>query len=237
MRLRSLFTVSLACALPLTGVAAVGTATAQPRDVRTVLPDDCPTRTVPPVEHAELYYCKDPRLGLADLPNTEPVANLLRGYQRFGGLSAPHFVTLYAKADGDWQFAPDRGFQRLNGKVDETVWTVPVGTKLDRFGKRDGGYLSDAGTPFVQRSMTPDAFNPQADGKIYHCLNALKEFKVQRGHTGAFFGMPGGGVQEWLDATLKPEGFTGDYKIENLIHEKYLEEVSADQCVVTPTGF
>ncbi|WP_073812862.1 TNT domain-containing protein [Kitasatospora sp. CB01950] len=238
MRLRSLFTVSLACALPLTGLAGVGTAAARPGDVRSVLPDDCPVRTVPPVEHPELYYCKDPRLGPAVLPNTEPVATLLRGYQRFGGLSATNFVKLYAKADtGDWEYPADRGFQRLDGKVDQTRWTVPVGTKLDRFGELKGGYISDPGTPLTQRSMTPDTLNPDSNGKVYHCLNTLKPFDVQRGHIAAFAAMPGGGIQEWLDRTLKPaELGDKDYKIDVLIAEKYLEEVSADHCVVTPTG-
>ncbi|GHF59940.1 hypothetical protein GCM10018790_42330 [Kitasatospora xanthocidica] len=238
MRLRSMFVVSLACALPMTGVAAAGNAVAQPRSVRAVLPDDCPTRTVPPVEHPEQYYCQDPRLGPAALPNTEPVATLLRGYQRFGGLSATNFVKLYADSTtGNWLFAPDRGFQRLNGQVNRTRWTVPVGTRLDRFGALKGGYLADPGTPFTQLAVTPDALNPDTDGKAYHCLNALKPFDVWRGHVAAFYGMPGGGIQEWLDKALKPQELGDkDYKINVLIDEKYLEVVPDDQCVVTPTG-
>ncbi|GLW57468.1 TNT domain-containing protein [Kitasatospora phosalacinea] len=234
MRLRPLLTAALACALPLTAVAAVGDAVAaQPGAVRAV-PDDCPN---PPNELPGPYYCNEARLGPAVLPNTEPVATLLRGYQRFGGLSATHFVKLYATDKGDWQFAPDRGFQKLDGKVDMTRWTVPVGTELDRFGPLKGGYLSDPGTPFVQRSLTPDALNPDGDGKAYHCLNVLQEFDVRRGHTAAFFGMPGGGVQEWLDKDLKPEQLDGqEYKIDVLVKEKYLEVVDDQQCAVTPTG-
>ncbi|MEU3497410.1 TNT domain-containing protein [Kitasatospora cineracea] len=132
------------------------------------------------------YYCGDSRLGPAVLPGTEPVATLLRGYQRFGALK--------------------------------------------------GGYLSDPGTPFAQRSLTPDALNPDKDGKPHHCLNVLKPFDVQRGHTAAFYGMPGGGIQEWLDKKLKPEGLEGDSKIDNLIAKGYLAVVSDDECTVTPTG-
>lgn len=65
----------------------------------------------------------------------------------------------------------------------------------------------------------------------------MRRFDVWRGHTAAFYGMPGGGVQEWLDKALKPAALgTKDYKIDVLIAEGYLQVVDDDQCVVTPTG-
>ncbi|MFB7470803.1 TNT domain-containing protein [Kitasatospora sp. NPDC056184] len=241
MRLRSMLTVSLACALPFTGIAVAGDAAARPAGTGAVRSDECPGGPVDP-PHPELYYCGQARLGPAALPNTEPVATMLRGYQRFGGLSATHFVQLYANTDpqqsGRWIYPPDRGFQRINDVVDKTRWTVPQGTKLDRFGALHGGYFSDPGTPFNQRSVTPDSLNPDPDrGKAYFCLSVLKPFDVWRGHTAAFYGMPGGGVQEWLDRDLKPaELGDKDYKIDVLVNEKYLAVIGDDECAVTPTG-
>ncbi|GAA3000463.1 hypothetical protein GCM10010519_36200 [Streptomyces lactacystinicus] len=244
MRLRPMFalslSLSLACALPLAGVAVAEDAAGRSAGAGVVRSAECPDGPADP--HPELYYCGQSRLGPAALPNTEPTATLLRGYQRFGGLSAPHFVTLYANTDpkqsGDWVYAPDRGFQQINGVVDETQWTVPVGTRLDRFGALHGGYLSDPGTPFTQRSLTPDSLNPDPDdGEVYHCLSVLKPFDVRRGHVAAFYGMPGGGIQEWLDKTLKPKELgEKDYKIDVLVAEQYLAVVNDDQCAVTPTG-
>ncbi|MFD7831772.1 TNT domain-containing protein [Kitasatospora sp. NPDC059803] len=246
MRVRTMLAASLACALPITGLtAAGGAAAAQPvnaqpvnaQSVRAVavVPDDCP----PPPDATESpmagkYYCSQERFGPAAIPNDEPAATLLRGYQRFGGLSASHFVQLYYDAtDKRWAYAPDRGFQRLDGKLDQTVYTVPIGTKLIRFGDitKGGGYLADPGTPFVQMAVTPDALNGG-----YHCLSAEKEFRVQKGHVAAFYGMPGGDVQEWLDPALAPSGLEGGYKVNNLIAKGYLSELQAEQCNVAPTG-
>ncbi|MFD4537721.1 TNT domain-containing protein [Kitasatospora sp. NPDC058397] len=241
MRVRTMLAASLACALPITGLtAAGGAAAAQPVNAQSVraaavVPDDCP----PPPDATESpmagkYYCSQERFGPAAIPNDEPAATLLRGYQRFGGLSASHFVQLYYDAtDKRWAYAPDRGFQRLDGKLDQTVYAVPIGTKLIRFGDilNGGGYLADPGTPFVQMAVTPDALNGG-----YHCLRAEAVFKVQKGHVAAFYGMPGGGVQEWLDPNLAPAGLEGGYKVNNLIAKGYLSELPAERCNVTPTG-
>lgn len=246
MRVRTMFAASLACALPITGLTAAGGAAAaqsvnaqpvnaQPVRAAAAVPDDCP----PPPDVTEspitgVYYCDQERFGPAAIPNDEPAATLLRGYQRFGGLSAGHFVQLYYDAtDRRWAYVPDRGFQRLDGKLDQTVYTVPIGTKLIRFGDitKGGGYLADPGTPFVQMAVTPDALNGG-----YHCLRAEAVFKVQKGHVAAFYGMPGGGVQEWLDPDLAPAGLEGGYKVNNLIAKGYLSELPAERCNVTPTG-
>ncbi|MFE2729349.1 TNT domain-containing protein [Kitasatospora sp. NPDC059327] len=239
MRLRPMFTLSLACALPLTGIAVAGGAVARPAPTARAGSAECPDAPADP--HPERYYCGQRRLGPAALPNTDPVAEMLRGYQRFGGLSAVNFVKLYADPTPDkvWVYPPDRGFQQINGVVDKTLWTVPAGTKLDRFGALHGGYFADPGTPFAQRSVTPDALNDDAseDGRSYHCLVVRKSFDVWRGHTAAFYGMPGGGVQEWLDKDLKPKELgEKEYKINVLVDEKYLDIVADDECAVTPTG-
>ena len=68
--------------------------------------------------------------------------------------------------------------------------SIPVGTRLDRYGSENGNYLSPAGTPYEQRSLKPDT--NRDEHTVYEVIKALP---VVSGQTAAWFGQPGGGVQ------------------------------------------
>lgn len=64
--------------------------------------------------------------------------------------------------------------------------TLPVGTKLDRYGGRDGSFLSPKGTPFDQRALAPGL---RAGG--YYEYEVLKPLPVIQGKIASAFNEPG----------------------------------------------
>lgn len=89
--------------------------------------------------------------------------------------------------------------------------SIPVGTRLDRYGPANGNFLSPAGTPYEQRSLPPDT--DRIDYTVYEVIKALP---VVSGQTAAWFGQPGGGVQYCTTAIGN---------VQFLLDQKYLKEV------------
>ena len=89
--------------------------------------------------------------------------------------------------------------------------SIPVGTRVDRYGSEKGQFLSPAGTPYGQRSLPPDT-NPND----YHVYEVIKPLPVQSGQIAAWFGQPGGGVQHYT---------AGIGNVAYLRAQEYLKEV------------
>jgi filamentous hemagglutinin len=89
--------------------------------------------------------------------------------------------------------------------------SIPVGTRLDRYGPENGNFLSPAGTPYEQRSLPPDT--DRKDHTVYEVIKALP---VVSGQTAAWFGQPGGGVQHYTK---------GLSNVAYLKFQEYLKEI------------
>lgn len=226
MRTSVLTGASLAATLLVSAVAVPVASAADP-------PAYCPREQYRPTdEDLKTYYCGFKELGPLTLPATGPVATLLKGYDRLGGLTPDQFLKWYREGL-NWKYPDNNGFKKHDDKVEMQVETMAVGTKLDRFGPSTGGYLSTAGTPYAQRSVPPDDLNKIAGQDNYYCYAVLKEFPVQQGPGAAAFAQPGGGTQQWLDKTHEPEGWSpaDKYNVDMLVQKGYLQEKTDDVCV------
>jgi hypothetical protein len=113
----------------------------------------------------------------------------------------------------DWQkHAPN------NGAVPGTQQTVIIkaGDTLDRFGLRDGEYMSPAGTPYEARALPPGK-----RAEPYEQYTVLKPFIVVKEEIAPAFNQPGGGVQ--MRAQI-PEVQNGFATIHDLILHGYLKD-------------
>ncbi|KAH8882175.1 hypothetical protein GQ53DRAFT_798893 [Thozetella sp. PMI_491] len=171
------------------------------------------------------YICGDSRLGPAQLPRSFPLDTELETYQRFGGQCPEAFLEeWFNSTSGWWNYPPQDGFAlNTSGRPILGDETLQKGTLLDRFGSEQGGFLSPAGAPYMQRALPPSNLNtPAADAKRnpsypynYHVYQVLKPFVVQAGVIAPWFGQPGAGVQyKLLNSTVA-----------SLILTKYLQRV------------
>jgi filamentous hemagglutinin len=119
-----------------------------------------------------------------------------------GGFS---FYDRFKKADGTWDWPKDLGFAGNPIKN-----TLPVGTKLDRYGGPEGSFLSPQGVPFDQRALAPGS---KAGG--YYQYEVLKPLPVIQGDIAPAFDQPRGGTQILADL---PER----YNVDRLIKEGFL---------------
>ncbi|MFB8167693.1 TNT domain-containing protein [Kitasatospora purpeofusca] len=236
MRSRHLAALSLAAALLVTGTAATQSAAATTLPVTEAQadPTDCPSEQYRPTpEDKKNFYCGFKELGPRNLPTG--VAKLLKGYDRFGGLTPQQFLSWYR--DGlDWKYPAEDGFRDVNGTIDRTTVEIPTGTKLDRFGLYYGRYLSKTGTSFPERALPPDSLNPVVEeGKevdSYHCYGVKLPFKVEQGGIASGFAQPGKGIQQYLNEKLKPVEFGSDsYNVKTLLDRKYLEALPDAACL------
>lgn len=77
------------------------------------------------------------------------------------------------------------------GFVGESVkTTLPVGTKLDRYGDQKGAFLAPYDTPYEQRALAPGS---KANG--YFVYEVIKPLPVIQGEIAPAFGQIGGGIQ------------------------------------------
>jgi hypothetical protein len=110
-----------------------------------------------------------------------------------------------------------------SGIIVETGWpgnsgflTVPAmetlfqGTLIDRYGSREGSFVSPVGTPFPNRSL-PDA-KINAPFEIYEVLRPLN---VESGIIAPAYGQPGLGIQYKLP-----------YSIDDLIYYNFLKPIT-----------
>ncbi|MFJ2811087.1 TNT domain-containing protein [Kitasatospora sp. NPDC087271] len=227
MRTPTLAALSLAIALPLTGLAATGTAAAQSSASRGVPITEC--EGVPKVRDAgaENYLCTRKELGPVTLPTDSVLTKLLAGYDRLGGVTPVRFLDWYRDWRG-WKYPDHNGFTDNNGTLDMAVQSMTEHQKLDRFGNSAyGSFLAPGGTPFPQRALPPDSLNGGEDN--YHCFEVQRPFNVQQGHIAGAFSQPGNGLQQWLDPALKPGDIPGTYDVAGLITAGYLTEHTADK--------
>lgn len=66
-----------------------------------------------------------------------------------GGYS---YYDKFKNANGGWDWPKNLGFE---GNPIKT--TIPVGTRLDRYGEPNGSFLAPKGTPYEQRALAPGA--------------------------------------------------------------------------------
>ena len=99
-----------------------------------------------------------------------------------GGYS---YYDKFKKQDGTWDWPENSGFAGPHVEA-----TLPVGTRLDRYGKPKGSFLSPVGTPYEQRALAPGS---RADG--YHEYEVIKPLPVIQGKISPAFGESGGGTQ------------------------------------------
>ncbi|WP_159940378.1 MULTISPECIES: TNT domain-containing protein [unclassified Nocardiopsis] len=134
-------------------------------------PLHCPELDPPPGgEERERYLCGDPRLGPAELPEEGPVARLLEGYDRFGGLTPVEFLDRWAAPEG-WDYPDHMGFVVEDGEPVTEKRTLLAGERLDRFGSPRGSFLAPAGAPYARRALPPDSLNtwPGGPEHNYNC--------------------------------------------------------------------
>ena len=113
----------------------------------------------------------------------------------------------WKKPDGSWRYPEkNNGFEGST-----TSETLPVGTRLDRYGPDNGNFLSPAGSPYEQRSLPPDT-----DRNDYRVYEVIKALPVVSGQTAAWFGQPGGGVQHYTK---------GLSNVAYLKFQEYLKEI------------
>lgn len=121
----------------------------------------------------------------------------------------------YYKADGspDWPTNYKDGF--AGNPIKETL---PVGTRVDRFGGPSGSFLAPEGTPYVQRSLPPSSLN-----EPYYSYRVVKPLPVESGPAAPAFDQPGGGIQYKTGAS-----------IETLIKDGYLVPIDLPIGPVVP---
>ncbi|MDX3075302.1 TNT domain-containing protein [Streptomyces sp. NPDC088354] len=143
------------------------------------------------------FFCGDPRLGPRFLPKKGVLGAILADYRRLGGQTANGFIaTWWNPNTGGFIFPPNDGYR--SGVTPFSVsLTFTVGQRIDRFGGEGGRFLAPAGTPYFQRSLTPQSLNTiESDYPFnYHVYKVLKPFTVQAGFIEPWFGQPGNGVQ------------------------------------------
>ncbi|EMN8762844.1 hemagglutinin repeat-containing protein [Serratia marcescens] len=99
-----------------------------------------------------------------------------------GGYS---YYDQFKNANGGWDWPKNLGFEG-----DPVKTTIPVGTRLDRYGEPNGSFLAPKGTPYEQRALAPGA-----KAEKYYEYEVIKPLPAIQGEIAPAFGQPGGGVQ------------------------------------------
>jgi hypothetical protein len=174
----------------------------------------------------------DGRLGPRWLPRGhQPVASLLRGYERTGELGPAAFLTKYwqGPADsGSWKYPPDDGFAEADERPDKERTELRPGEELDRFGSEYGTYLAPAGEPYAERALPPGILNTfdAAAPCNYHVYRVTRSFPVWRGSAAPWFEQPGGGRRIVLDPALLAPGEGQRLTVKWLLDNGYVTGVT-----------
>jgi hypothetical protein len=124
-----------------------------------------------------------------------------------GGAS---YYDQYKKADGSgWDWPENLGFAGT-----PTDATMPVGTRLDRYGSADGSFMSPAGTPLEQRAMAPGSA-----AEPLRTYEVAKPLPVIQGEVAPAFGQSGGGTQMLPNLSER-------VNVDWLVRNGYLKEVN-----------
>ena len=228
----------LAGAMPTAARAAAGRPTAPARTVRTVastaagdlLAAGGPRGRLTPEQPADThcsaaFYNGDFRLGPAHLATAGPVAELLRGYDRLGGMTSSAFLgTFWNTSKKDWNYPPQEGYV-LNefNKAQKFIVRMTPGLRMDRFGRESGGFLSPYGQPFDLRALAPWSLDGPDCG--YHAYLVLREFRVEAGPVARWFRQPGYGFQYVLSPVLVPHS-PAKLSVRWLVNHGYLRRLT-----------
>ena len=157
---------------------------------------------------SKVDYMNDPRLGPKRLPNAGPLANVLKGYRRFAGMTAKAYLRRYYDAAAKtWRYPPQGGYQLTPDlRPVKMALTLFAGQRVDRFGSDFGGYLSPEGTPYAARAIPPQSLDDTARPSScnYSRFLVLKDIPVYSGPIARGLGQPGFGLQYVLDASIFP---------------------------------
>ncbi|MBC0855771.1 glycohydrolase toxin TNT-related protein, partial [Pantoea stewartii] len=115
----------------------------------------------------------------------------------------------YRNESGDWNWPAKLGFAEEPVKT-----TLPVGTRLDRYGETIGSFLAPQGTPQEQRALAPGSLADQ-----YHEYVVIKPLPVMQGKIAPAFGEPGGGIQILPNMQER-------VNVQWLLDNKYIEKVN-----------
>jgi Tuberculosis necrotizing toxin len=99
----------------------------------------------------------------------------------------------WLKDDGTPKWPANDGFESA-----PTNETLPVGTKLDRYGGDGGSFMSPEGTPYENRALPYD----QSTLK-YQQYEVIKPLPVKSGEAAPWFDQPGGGTQHNTDVPVR----------------------------------
>lgn len=175
-------------------------------------------------------YQGDARLGPKRLPNSGPLRTVLKGYNRFDGMTAKKYLaTYYDEAGKTWRYPPEGGYLLTpEGAPVKLQLTIFTGQRIDRFGSEFGSYLSPEGTPYGARGIPPQSLDNTTTPATcnYSRYKVLKDIPVYSGPIAPALGQPGFGIQYVLDATIfpgNPQGFNVGYLVTN----GFLERVTA----------
>ncbi len=167
-------------------------------------------------------YQDDARLGPKRLPNSGPLRMVLKGYNRFDGMTAKAYLAKYYDDAGKtWRYPPQGGYQITpEGSPVKMQLTLFAGQRIDRFGSEFGGYLSPEGTPYSARGIPPQSLDNTTTPAAcnYSRYKVLKDVPVYSGPIAPALGQPGFGLQYVLDATIfpgNPQGFNVGYLVTN----------------------
>jgi hypothetical protein len=161
-------------------------------------------------------------LGARDLPTDGPVGDMLKGWDRTGGLSVEEFSRTYGDGAGgyNWDLVPNDGFLG-----DRVPMEMNPGEILDRFGKPDGRYLSPPETPFAERGLPPNSLDGTKPDLGYHQYQVEKPFTADVGYIAPAMGQPGGGLQVFVNADHIPDGAGQRVNVQWLLDNDYLSIV------------
>ncbi|MFJ8942984.1 TNT domain-containing protein [Streptomyces sp. NPDC102395] len=161
------------------------------------------------------YFCGDWRLGPRRLPDRGPVGDILKGYNRLGGLTAVEFLDRWwnpaaDSGQGDWRYPVDDGFaHNAQGGVIAAALVLHAGQDmmLDRFGNEAGRFLAPAGTKYGLRALPPSNLNT-SDPRYphdYHLYRLAKDVTVCAGPQAPAFEQPGTGTQYVTSSKFCPD--------------------------------
>ncbi|WP_080408543.1 glycohydrolase toxin TNT-related protein, partial [Burkholderia ubonensis] len=115
-------------------------------------------------------------------------------------------ATVAQDAAGRWRdaqgrFAKNPGWPSNYGFAagQDSMVTLPSGTRIDRFGRPSGGFVAPAGTPFGKRALPDSSYNSE-----YHVYEVTKPIEgVRAGPAEPWFRQPGGGTQYQLPRSVE----------------------------------
>ncbi|KAE8352255.1 hypothetical protein BDV28DRAFT_161865 [Aspergillus coremiiformis] len=152
-------------------------------------------------------------------------SELFTGYSPLGSHCPKDFLDKYVPGGKGYDY-PEKNGALLDsaGVPVTTMYTLPEGYELDRFGTRYGGYLAPKDTPFSWRSAPPSNLNKYPDSPEYNywVWRVTESFNITGGPIAPWFGQPGYGLQFYHEGGLQD------------LEGTFLELVDKKECPCNP---